>query len=56
MRATHIVAIVLVLLLVVTSMMASVGCGPPVTGSGNVETREFDFSGFDRLEVGYAFS
>jgi len=55
MKATKIVAILLVLLLIATSLMVSVGCGPPVTGSGDIETREFDFSDFDRLEVGYAF-
>jgi len=55
MRATNLIAPVLVLLLVVTSMMASVGCGPPVTGSGNVETREYDFGDFTRLDVSYAF-
>jgi len=55
MRATNVIAPVLVLLLVVTSMMASVGCGPPVTGSGNLETREYDFGDFTRLDVSYAF-
>ena len=30
-------------------------CGPPVTGSGRLETRELDFSGFSRLKVSQAF-
>jgi hypothetical protein len=37
-------------------LLALVGCNAAmVTGSGNVITREFDFSDFDEVEIGHAF-
>jgi Tfp pilus assembly protein PilV len=34
--------------------MATTGCGV-ISGSGDLETHEMDFTGFTKLEVGYAF-
>jgi len=47
--------IVAVLMTVLLTSGLLVGCAGVVTGSGNLDTREFDFSGFTRIEVGYAF-
>ncbi len=52
-KAILIVAALMVALLTSGSL---VGCfGGVVTGSGNPVTEEFNFSGFTRVEVGYAF-
>ncbi len=36
-------------------LAAGTGCGPAVAGSGNLETQELDYSGFTKVNVGYAF-
>lgn len=41
-------------LAVITGFAVS-GCGPPVTGSGELETRELEFSDFMKLKVSHAF-
>jgi len=52
--ATSVAAAVPVAVLLAAGLLA--GCvGGLITGSGNVETREMDFTGFDRVEAGYAF-
>ncbi len=49
-------AIVAVLMSVLLTSGLLVGCiGGVVTGSGNLDTREFNFSDFSRVEVGSAF-
>ena len=45
----------LVLALAAWLLGSATGCYAVVTGSGDLETREMDFSGFTELEVGYAF-
>jgi hypothetical protein len=46
----------LALALVATVLVTITGCiGPRVTGSGNLETREMDYSDFTRLDVGSLF-
>ena len=46
----------LALTLIITVMVTITGCiGPRVTGSGNLETREMDYSDFTRLDVGSLF-
>jgi hypothetical protein len=46
----------LALVLIVTVLATISGCiGPRVTGSGNLETREMDYSDFTRLDVGSLF-
>jgi hypothetical protein len=44
---------VLVVALLISVMSA--GCVGGVRGSGNLEIRQYDFSDFDRVDVGYAF-
>jgi hypothetical protein len=52
--ATSIIVAVLVAAFLTSGLLA--GCvGGVVKGSGTLDTQEFDFSGFDRVEVGYAF-
>jgi len=48
---------VMVTILVVALLISimSAGCEGVVKGSGNLETKQYDFSDFDRLDVGYAF-
>jgi hypothetical protein len=43
------------LALAVIAGFALSGCGPPVTGSGELETRELEFSNFTKLRVSHAF-
>jgi len=46
----------LLALALMASVLATItGCGPPVTGSGKLETREMDYSNFTKLDAGYAF-
>ena len=44
----------IVLVLVIGILIATAGCAV-ITGSGNLETREFSNTDFTRLEIGYAF-
>lgn len=37
------------------TIKGTIGSGPAVTGSGTLETREMDYSGFTTIEAGYAF-
>ena len=48
-KAVMLIVVVLLLLLLVP------GCFGLITGSGNLETREFNYSDFTRIEVGNAF-
>ncbi len=45
----------LALALMASVLATTIGCGPPVTGSGKLETREMDHSNFTKLDAGYAF-
>ena len=46
----------IVILAVIGGMLAGIaGCGPAVTGSSEIETRELDFNDFVRVKVGSAF-
>ena len=49
--------ILIILAVVLITAVSLSGCfvGGVVTGSGNLVTEEMDFSGFTRVEVGYAF-
>ena len=42
-------------MLIVGLITAVIGCGKPITGSGKVETRETDYTGFAKLTVGSGF-
>ncbi len=44
----------LLMVAVLTSGLLA-GCGGGVRGSGNLETEEFNFSGFTRVDVSHAF-
>jgi len=53
-RTTSILVAVLVIMLLTSGLL--VGCQRGVViGSGKLDTREFDFTGFTRVEVGHAF-
>lgn len=45
----------LVLIAIGSTLIITTGCAV-ITGSGNVIMREFDYAGFTKLEVGYAFN
>ncbi|MBA7513921.1 hypothetical protein ES705_05939 [subsurface metagenome] len=48
---------VIVTILVVALLISimSAGCEGVVTGSGNLETKQYNFSDFNRVDIGYAF-
>ena len=48
-------AMVAILVAVLLPVGLSAGCAGVLTGSGNVETRQFNFSDFNKVEVGSAF-
>jgi len=48
-----VVVAILVVALLISAISA--GCVGGVRGSGNLEIRQYDFSDFDRVDVGYAF-
>ncbi len=51
--ASSIIVAVLIAVLLVSGLL--VGCAGVVKGSGNLDTQEFNFRDFARVEVGYAF-
>jgi len=48
-------AIVVVLVAALLTAGLLVGCEGVVTGSGNLETKQYNFSDFNRVDIGYAF-
>jgi len=54
-RAMKRIIIALLLTVLFTSGLL-LGCGGVLTGSGNVETRQFDYSDFTQVDVGSAFT
>jgi len=48
-------AMVAVLLVVLLTSVVIAGCGGVVTGSGNLETKQFNFSDFTELDISSAF-
>ncbi len=48
-------AIVVILVSVTLTLGLLIGCAGVLKGSGNLDTQEFNFSDFTRIEVGYAF-
>ena len=55
MKRKRVMICLLTLALTAGVLAAVTGCGPPVAGSGNLETRELDYSGFTKVNVSYAF-
>jgi len=51
----RIVVVFIILSLLTGFFISASGCKSTVTGSGNLETRDFDYSDFSRVEIGSAF-
>ena len=55
MSANKIMASLITLALIMALLVSAIGCGGSITGSSNIETREWYYSNFTKLEVSSAF-
>ena len=55
MTVKRIIVCLTTFMLIAGLIPAVIGCGKPITGSGKLETREMDYTGFTKLTVGSGF-
>jgi len=55
MFANKIKASIIILALILGLLVSAIGCGGSITGSSNIETREWYYNNFTKLEVSSAF-
>lgn len=55
MKVKRVTIYLLTLVLAVSVLTVAYGCGPPITGSGKLETKEYDYSDFTKVSVGSGF-